>query len=74
MPVVERLFGGLDRMYRFHRRLGATVAALLAVHVLAMLEAQVAADRPVGALLRPDPGWRVFAGVVGLGASPHCCR
>jgi predicted ferric reductase len=67
VPVVERRFGGLDRMYRFHRKLGATVAALLAVHVLAMLGAQAAADQPVGALLHPDPGWRVFTGVVGLG-------
>lgn len=31
-PLVERLFGGLDRIYRTHRRVGITVLALILVH------------------------------------------
>jgi len=31
-PLVERLFGGLDRIYRTHRRVGITVLILILVH------------------------------------------
>ena len=31
-PLVERLFGGLDRVYRTHRRVGITVFILILVH------------------------------------------
>ncbi|WP_275790932.1 ferredoxin reductase family protein [Pararhizobium gei] len=31
-PFVERLFGGLDRIYRTHRRVGITVLILILVH------------------------------------------
>ena len=31
-PLVERLFGGLDRIYRMHRRVGIVVLALILVH------------------------------------------
>ena len=31
-PLVERLFGGLDRIYRMHRRVGIAVLALILVH------------------------------------------
>ena len=64
LPSVERLLGGLDRMYRFHRRLGGAVVALLAAHVVVMLAAATAGPGDPGALLLPDPGWRVFAGVL----------
>jgi predicted ferric reductase len=69
IPAVERLFGALDRMYRFHRRLGASVAALLVVHVALMIGSQALLS-PVAAvaLVQPDSGWRVFAGV--LAAAP----
>ncbi|HSK91709.1 MAG TPA: ferredoxin reductase family protein [Euzebyales bacterium] len=68
-PAVERLFAGLDRMYRFHRRLGVTVAGLLVLHALLMVAAVAAEDGGrVATLLLPDPGWRVFTGVLGLGA------
>lgn len=65
IPQLERLFGALDRMYRFHRRLGSAVGALLAAHVVLMVGA-LAVVEPASALdlLRPDPGLRVFAGVV----------
>ncbi len=65
VPAVERLFGSLDRMYRFHRRLAAAVAALLVAHVALIFGSQAATPAAgVAELLRPDPGWRVFAGVV----------
>jgi predicted ferric reductase len=58
------LFVSLDRMYRFHRRLAGAVAAFLVAHVLLMLAAVASSGDAVTTLLRPDPGWRVFAGVV----------
>ena len=45
VPWIERLFRSLDRLYRFHRRLGVVVGALLAVHVVLMLGAQLATPR-----------------------------
>jgi predicted ferric reductase len=64
--VVERLFVSLDRMYRFHRRVAAAVAAFLVAHVLLMLAAVSSSGETVTTLLQPDPGWRVFAGVIGF--------
>ena len=63
-PFVERMFVSIDRMYRFHRRLAAAVAALLVTHVTLMLASVAASGTPAATLLQPDPGWRVFAGVV----------
>ena len=68
VPVIERLFAGLDRMYRFHRRLGGAVAGLLVAHIGLMMAAVAAEQERIGALLVPDPGLRVFPGVVGFGA------
>ncbi|MBW3606732.1 MAG: ferric reductase-like transmembrane domain-containing protein [Actinobacteria bacterium] len=65
-PLIERAFGGLDRMYRLHRRLGAAAAGLLVVHVGSQIAVQVASDAGIVTLLRPDAGWRVFAGVLAL--------
>jgi len=31
-PVVEKLFGGLDRIYHFHRKLGIAILCLIGVH------------------------------------------
>ena len=31
-PVVERLFGGLDRIYHFHRKIGIAILVLILVH------------------------------------------
>lgn len=31
-PLVERLFGGLDRIYHFHRKIGIAVLCLILVH------------------------------------------
>lgn len=33
-PFVERLFGGLDRIYQFHRKIGIAVLCLIVVHWL----------------------------------------
>ena len=62
--VVERMFVSLDRMYRFHRRWAGAVAAFLVAHVLLMLASVASSGDTVTTLLRPDPGVRVFAGVV----------
>jgi predicted ferric reductase len=65
--ALERLFRSLDRMYLFHRRLGLAVGALLVAHPLLMAGSYAATPRMSAvALLRPDPGWRIFAGVVAL--------
>ncbi|MDQ3538391.1 MAG: ferric reductase-like transmembrane domain-containing protein [Actinomycetota bacterium] len=66
LPAIERLFGGLDRMYRWHRRLAAAVATLLVAHVVLVLGSQAASPgaSTAAALLLPDAGWRVFAGVL----------
>ncbi|MGI8576126.1 MAG: ferredoxin reductase family protein [Egibacteraceae bacterium] len=65
LPALERLFSSLDRMYRFHRGLGAAVGGLLLTHALFMA-GSYAVTPGLGAatLLRPDPGWRVFSGVI----------
>jgi predicted ferric reductase len=33
-PIVEKLFGGLDRIYQFHRKIGIAVLCLILVHWL----------------------------------------
>jgi len=65
LRVVERLFGGLDAMYRAHRRIGEAVFALLLGHVVLVLAGR--ATLSVGTaldLLGPGAGWTVFAGVL----------
>ncbi len=65
VPALERLFRGLDRMYLFHRRLGSAVGALLVAHVVLVVGAVAIVDAGSAVeLVTPDPGWRVFAGVV----------
>lgn len=66
IPLVERLFRALDRMYLFHRRLGKGVAGLLVAHVALLLASTAVAGGSVGGLLLPDAGWRVFSGVLAL--------
>lgn len=63
LRLVERGAGGLDRVYRFHHRLGAVAFALLALHpcLLAWRYAHVSWDRSA-ALWRPDPADLALAG------------
>lgn len=66
IPAIERLFAGFDRMYRFHRWVAGGVTVLLATNVALTIGAAIATDASAAALLRPDPGWRVFAGIIGF--------
>lgn len=65
-PAVERLFGGLDRMYAFHRRLGVAVAGMLVAHAGLMVASVVGAGDPARTVLAPDPGLRTFPGVLAM--------
>jgi predicted ferric reductase len=67
LRVVERLFVGLDRMYRAHRSLGLVAVTLVVLH--ALLLALSRALRSWGSawtLFTPAAGWRIFVGVVAL--------
>ena len=66
---MEKLFGGLDRMYRVHRRTGETAFVLLLGHVVLVLasRATISVDAATG-LLGPSAGATVFAGVVAFAA------
>lgn len=64
LPWIERLFRSLDRMYRFHRRLGIAVGCLLTVHVVLMLGSVVASD-PAGLVsVLGEPGVAVGVGAL----------
>ena len=62
---IERLFLSLDRVYKAHRRLGAVVVVTVLTHAALMVGSRGA--QGVDAMLdlfTPDPGWRVFVGVL----------
>jgi predicted ferric reductase len=63
--IVEALFGGLDRMYSFHRANGQIAFLLLLGHVVLILagRATISAGTALD-LLSPSAGWTVFAGVL----------
>ena len=67
LRTVERLFGGLDQVYRLHRRLGASVAVGLVGHAALMAASRGTdgLDAAVGLFL-PSAGSAVFTGVVVL--------
>lgn len=68
LRVLEGPFGGLDRVYRAHHRLGAVAFALLALHpvFLAWRYAQVSWAR-AAEVWRPTSGdWSLVAGQVAL--------
>jgi len=62
---VERLFGALDRMYRFHRRLGEAVGALLVAHV-----ALIAGSPPVHRLAVVATGAVLSLAALGIVEAP----
>jgi predicted ferric reductase len=82
---VERAVGGLEHLYRLHRRVGVVVVVLAATHVLFLT---LHAWGDALDLYLPSSGWSRFSGVVALvlpvgfvvasssGASPtrHLCR
>lgn len=67
--LVERLFGGLDRMYAAHRLNGQIAFALLLGHVVLILSgrATISSDAALD-LLGPGAGLTVFAGVLAFSA------
>ncbi len=66
---VERLFGGLDRMYDAHRLNGEIAFALLLAHVALILASRATISTETAVeLLGPGAGWTVFAGVLAFGA------
>jgi predicted ferric reductase len=62
---VERLFGGLERMYSVHRLNGEIAFTLLLAHVVLILASRATISTSTALdLLRPGAGWTVFAGVL----------
>jgi predicted ferric reductase len=62
---VERLFGGLERMYRAHRLNGQLAFLLLLGHVVLVLASRATLSTSTALdLLRPSAGWTTFAGVL----------
>jgi predicted ferric reductase len=67
LRVVERLFVGLDRMYRAHRCLGLVAVSLAALHALLLvLSRALLSGVSAWTLFTPAAGWRIFVGVVAL--------
>jgi predicted ferric reductase len=65
--AVERLFLGLDRMYRAHRFLGLVAVSLVALHALLLiLSRALLPGVSAWTLVTPAAGWRIFVGVVAL--------
>jgi predicted ferric reductase len=63
LGTVERAFGGLERLYLLHRRLGLLVVVLAVTHVV-FLSLYTGADALD--LYLPAAGWSTFSGVVAL--------
>jgi predicted ferric reductase len=67
LGVVERLFAGLDRMYRAHRALGLLAVSLVVLHALLLVLSRAqSSSRSAWSLFTPAAGWRIFVGVVAL--------
>jgi predicted ferric reductase len=60
---IERAVGGIERLYRAHRRIGLLVVTLVAIHVvfLTLYSTGDAVD-----LYLPTAGWETFTGVIAL--------
>jgi predicted ferric reductase len=63
--LVEEVFGGLDRAYRFHHQIGAWSFSLLAIHFISMLLGYGANGVSLGFLLTGSTA--LIAGEIGLG-------
>src|SRR5262249_38815600 len=67
LRFVEKVFGGLDRMYRVHRQNGQIAFALLAAHAFLIFAGRVTVSTGSGFdLVTPRAGRTVFAGFVAL--------
>jgi predicted ferric reductase len=67
LKLVDRLFGGLDKSFMFHRLNGRIAFILLVAHaVLVLASRAVQSPAAALALLSPAAGWNVFAGPVAL--------
>jgi predicted ferric reductase len=65
--LLDALFGGLDKLYRFHRRNGQVAFVLLVCHAASMIASRATLSTSSAlSLLSPAAGWTVFAGVVAL--------
>ena len=65
--VMDALFGGLDKLYRFHRRNGEAAIALLVCHAALMFASRATISASTAlALISPAGGWTQFLGVVAL--------
>jgi predicted ferric reductase len=60
---LERAFGGLDHLYRLHRRVGELVVVLAATHALFL---GLHAGGSALDLYLPTAGWSTFSGVIAL--------
>jgi predicted ferric reductase len=68
LGVLERLFGGLDRMYGAHRFVGYGSLILILAHAL-LLALSKAVESGAGSaveLFFPGAGWAIFTGVIAL--------
>ncbi|MGI8709306.1 MAG: ferredoxin reductase family protein [Actinomycetota bacterium] len=67
LRTVERVFGGLDKMYAVHRVLGRVAFLLLLTHALLVISgaASVSMDNALQ-LLDPSRGWTVILGLIAL--------
>ena len=67
LRTVERVFGGLDKMYAVHRVLGRVAFLLLVAHALLVISgaASVSVDNALR-LIDPSRGWTVLLGLIAL--------
>ena len=69
LHVVDRLFGGLDRVYRAHRLTGEAAFTFLLAHVVLVVASRATVSREAAVdLLGPGAGLAVFAGVLAFSA------
>lgn len=67
LPILDRLFGGLDRVYKLHHRLGAIGFVLLLAHPLAVSAKYFAISWNAAAgFLTPSTDWPVLFGMIAL--------
>ena len=68
LGLVERLFGGLDRLYRVHRFVGYSALLLILSHalLLAFSKAVESGSAPAIELFLPGAGLTIFTGVIAL--------